>query len=219
MKTTASPHLLIVTASLLGMIAFAAEGYATDHDDERKITASPARSTAPAVPASSATKEPLPSEIAAKPATDQATTNAPKSASDAATNANPAATAPTGETVNLPAVVVESPAPTLTSEATLTNKGAGAAARDRQFSGDVDRALNSKTLPLVGKTPEERALAKEQEEKRLAQIEETKATAESLKETKPAEATELKKDAYDMSLRPNSFNEDLPPSVRRDAPR
>ena len=39
------------------------------------------------------------------------------------------------------------------------------------------------------------------------------------KPQQPAQAAELKKDAYDMSLRENSFNENLPPSVRRDAPR
>lgn len=103
----------------------------------------------------------------------------------------------------LPPVVVEDNAsPRRTSDQDLT-----AMALKRYFTGEVDRALNRFTLPLFGRTPEERCLARFREDRRLEQLSVLKDRIGFIEQTDPSAAARLREEMYSLSLR-----NDYPPA-------
>ncbi|MET0262668.1 MAG: hypothetical protein ABW223_07205 [Rariglobus sp.] len=152
--------------------------------------------------------EPAPVELTI-PAADVA---APDPSTSPMATSTPTDAAP----VTLAPVVVESPQPVLTDTNVLTTKGAGAAARERQFTGEADRALNTFTLPLVGQTPEQRALEKERDDQRLAAIDDTKRVLATVDTAKPEEASALKKELNEISVRNDLIENTTPSTLRRE---
>jgi len=101
----------------------------------------------------------------------------------------------------LPAVVVEGAAPPVrTSDQILTDM-----ALKRYFTGEFDRALNRFTLPLFGRTPEERCLVRLREDQRLEQLAVLKDRIGSVAQTDPADAAGLREEMYSLSLRNDSM--------------
>lgn len=113
--------------------------------------------------------------------------------------------------------MVELPPPVLRPEDVATAKGGALAARELHFTGEVDRILNTITLPLVGRTPEQRSLDRQREAARLAHLDETAHMAAVLERSDPAGASELREHLHQVALHDNAFRDDLPPALRREA--
>lgn len=97
----------------------------------------------------------------------------------------------------LPPVVVEDNAsPRRTSDQDLT-----AMALERYFTGEFDRTLNRFTLPLFGRTPEERCLVRLREDQRVEQLSVLKDRIGFVEQTDPAAAARLREEMYSLSLR------------------
>lgn len=100
----------------------------------------------------------------------------------------------------LPAVVVEGGISSgRTSGHTLT-----VMALKRYFTSEIDRALNRFTLPLFGRTPEERCLARFREDQRIEHLSTLKDRIGCIEQTDPTAAVSLREEMYSLSLRTDS---------------
>ena len=112
-------------------------------------------------------------------------------------------TATTTAPVVLPTVEVKGdttvePAP----DKNTTEKQAAALALKRYlFQSETDRALNRFTLPVFGRTPEQRALVRLREDQRLERLATLEDRIAYLKLTDPAAAQRLRQETYSLALR------------------
>jgi len=90
--------------------------------------------------------------------------------------------------------------PVRTSDQILTDM-----ALERYFTGEFDRTLNRFTLPLFGRTPEERCLVRLREDQRIEQLAVLKDRIGSIEQTDPAAAAGLREEMYSLSLRNDSM--------------
>lgn len=118
-------------------------------------------------------------------------------AQDSVSEDHSAITAP----VVLPAVVVQG----FTSDPHPVKQPTPAPSPTRYFLSETDHALNRFTLPLFGRTPEQRALARFREDQRLEHLTVLKERVAFLEQTDPAAAKELKNDLYSLALRADSL--------------
>jgi hypothetical protein len=120
----------------------------------------------------------------------------------ASTSPAPAAAAPS---IVLPDVIVEAPAPeSLPADRLLTPRGRTELALSR-YRTEADRVLNPVTLPLLGRSPEERMLARYAEAERAKELAENREEIAIVSVIDPAAAARLKELGYDLALRPAVF--------------
>lgn len=88
------------------------------------------------------------------------------------------------------------------SDKNTTEKRADALAlKHYLFLSETNRALNRFTLPLFGRTPEQRALVRFREDQRLEHLAALEDRIAYLRQTSPADARRLQQETYSLALR------------------
>lgn len=112
---------------------------------------------------------------------------------------------PKNTIIRLPQYIVREPtSPVLNERAVHTDKGLADLAV-RRYISDADRALNRFTLPLFGRSVQERALAMYAEEERLHNMAELADNAAMVSTTDKAAGTYVKREAEKTYLRSSEF--------------
>jgi hypothetical protein len=118
---------------------------------------------------------------------------------------SPAADDVGAPSITLPDVIVEAPAPaSLPADRLLTPRGRTELALSR-YRTEADRALNPFTLPLLGRSPAERMLARYAEAERARELAESREQTAIVSVIDPAAAARLRELGYDLALRPAVF--------------
>ena len=84
---------------------------------------------------------------------------------------------------------------------TAEKQAAAISLKRHLFQSETDRALNRFTLPLFGRTPEQRALVRLREDQRLERLATLEDRIAYLKLTDPAAAQRLRQETYSLALR------------------
>ncbi|MBW8781011.1 MAG: hypothetical protein JF599_03860 [Verrucomicrobia bacterium] len=107
--------------------------------------------------------------------------------------------------ITLPEMIVEAPAPeSLPADRLLTPRGRTELALSR-YRTEADRMLNPFTLPLLGRSPAERMLARYAEAERTRELAESREEVAIVSVIDPAAAARLRELGYDLALRPAVF--------------
>lgn len=162
-------------------------------------------SAAPAAPAAAVRRRAVSPALAASLAETMPKYN-PPAEPPPKTEEEEAAERPRNQIIRLPQVVVEGERPPVFTERQLYSQAELARLASRRYLSELDRGvLNRFTLPLVGQSAEQRAMAIYEEEERQRRIAEGRQAVYLLRQTDPAAAQDLKRETDAAYIRPSEF--------------
>ncbi len=212
MKTTRA--VLLAPAVLLSALVSHAQSTATPPAPSEPTTASasaPAANPTTPAPAAAASTTTTSSRRAISPALASSLAAAmpkysPPVEPPPKTPEEEEADKPRNQIIRLPQVVVEGDRPPVFTERQLYTRAELARLASRRYLSELDRGvLNRFALPIVGQSPEQRAMTIYEDEERQRNIASANQAVYLLKQSDPAAAAELRRDAADAYIRPSEF--------------